>query len=292
MRRHIFEYLWFLGFKLFCELAHPRIAPLIALRSLVRRASVPEASAQPMRLAEAAAIEIRVPRKIWMYWAQGWESAPPLVLLCRDSWIEKNPGWEVVVLDESNINDYATVAIARNGKNIPHAAYSDIVRMQLLAQHGGVWADATLLCAAPLDSWLPRVLKEGFFAFEKSKTTLASWFLVAEEGNTLIRRWNDSTIRYWRTASEPGRYFWLHYLFEYLLLLEPSVRRIWEGIPKISSKEPYAMRDCLREGDDSQLCVALLKKGEATVHKLDWRMKIDEVLLDRFRAQLFTRPPQ
>ena len=36
-----------------------------------------------------------------------------------------------------------------------------MIRLELLAEHGGVWADATMLCLRPLDSWIAHALPEG-----------------------------------------------------------------------------------------------------------------------------------
>ena len=38
------------------------------------------------------------------------------------------------------------------------AAQSDVVRLNVLANHGGVWADATVACMQPLDLWLDAAL--------------------------------------------------------------------------------------------------------------------------------------
>lgn len=278
----IVEYFWFQGFKLFCEVVHPRTRPLILLRNLARRFRTPEVSRQPASSAAAAAIETRVPKKIWMYWAQGWESAPPLVQLCRDSWIRKNPGWEVVLLDDSNVRDYATIAIARDGKNIPHAAYSDIIRMQLLAQHGGVWADATAYCSIPLYEWLPSVAQSGFFAFEKKKTTVASWFIAAEKGNSLIAAWNSYIGRYWKYSIRPNRYFWLHYLFEYLLILDRSAWAAWEATTRISSRDSYLAQRCIASGNTSpEVCARYVTESSVPVHKLTWKIKMPGDFLEK-----------
>ena len=48
---------------------------------------------------ETAPLEPRpLPRRIWMFWAQGLEGAPLLVRHCVAAWREKNPGWEVRLL--------------------------------------------------------------------------------------------------------------------------------------------------------------------------------------------------
>ena len=41
------------------------------------------------------------PKKIWLFWQQGYETAPELVKKCKDSVLKYNSNLEVVVLDNS-----------------------------------------------------------------------------------------------------------------------------------------------------------------------------------------------
>lgn len=277
------EFLWWLGFWIFYTLKHPKIAPLRALRALTRKKKTEQSQ---VLLHEAKSRDVAVTKKIWMYWAQGWEDAPILIKLCRDSWIRHNPGWEVVQLSLQNVNEYMQLPYSLEGKEVPYPAYSDIVRMRLLSVYGGVWADATTFCSAPLDTWLPSVMQSGFFAFEKPKTTIASWFLAAEKGNVLVERWDQYVTRYWKYVRKPGRYFWLHYLFEYVLTRDPVAREIWKQTPKMSSLGPYAARDCLKQEADQKVCVDLLFDRSVFVHKLDWKMGITDAFVEDARDRM------
>ena len=73
--------------------------------------------------------------------------------------------------------DYAHGALAKQSPN--HRA--NVLRMELLARHGGVWVDATCFCVRPLDEWLPAQMSSGFFAFARPARSrlLANWFLAA-----------------------------------------------------------------------------------------------------------------
>ncbi|MDO8336402.1 MAG: capsular polysaccharide synthesis protein [Candidatus Saccharibacteria bacterium] len=228
-----------------------------------------------------------IPKKVWIYWAQGWENAPALIKLCRDSWIQNNPGWEIIQLTDANLAQYVHLDYSLKGKEVPHAAYSDIIRMHLLSHYGGVWVDATTFCSAPLDTWLPSAKQSGFFAFQKPKTTLASWFLAAEQGNALVRKWDDYVTCYWKYAHKPGRYFWLHYLFEYLIVRDPIARKMWQETPQVSSIGPYAARDCLKTaGSGTSQCLDLLFDPNVPVHKLDWKAQTPGGFFSNLRSRL------
>jgi hypothetical protein len=150
-----------------------------------------------------------LPRRVWLLWLQGWAVAPPLALAVAASW-EANAGWEVVRLDASNVRDYIPLDDAPHlydeRRDIAHVDASDIIRMALLARHGGVWADATMLCMQPLDSWAPAaVAPGGFWAYTAPNGTPASWFMLAAPRNALVVAWKAACDAFWADADRARR---------------------------------------------------------------------------------------
>lgn len=144
-----------------------------------------------------------MPKVIWFLWLQGLDNAPPLVRACHDSWRARNPGWRVMCLDEDTLRahasaDYSSGHLARL---IPqHRA--GLLRFDLLAHHGGVWADATTYCVRPLDAWLPPNMGSGFFAFRRPgpDRVISTWFLAATAGNLLAARMFEHMLAYWNSG--------------------------------------------------------------------------------------------
>ena len=93
-------------------------------------------------------------RVIWTCWFQGLDDAPSLVQRCIQSWIKHNPGWDLRCLDRHTVLHYAPSLNDLNLTNavITAASLSDIVRINLLHEYGGVWVDASLFCNRPLDA--------------------------------------------------------------------------------------------------------------------------------------------
>ena len=90
-----------------------------------------------------------------MYWADGFDSAPEVVGLAVDSWKSFNPDLEIVLLDDENLGDFVSEARRYLGNNkIGTAHRSDLIRLALLVENGGFWADSTLLCTRPLSEWI------------------------------------------------------------------------------------------------------------------------------------------
>src|SRR3954453_20542988 len=131
-----------------------------------------------------------LPRVVWTLWLQGWETAPPLVQACLRSWQRRNPTWTVRTLTRDNISQYLDLLSTYPDVNldqIPAAALSDMIRIALLSQHGGVWADSTVFCVMPLDRWIDDYSRTGFFAFARPgpDRMLSSWFLASEPHHPL-----------------------------------------------------------------------------------------------------------
>lgn len=116
-------------------------------------------------------------------------------------------------------------------------ALSDQIRLELLHRYGGVWADATTICAKPLDEWLPAAMPEGFFAFARPgpDRMISTWFLAAEKGAYLVEAWREASWTYWSDRLERDSYFWVHQLFSSLYESDPSFRELWDRTPQVSA---------------------------------------------------------
>ena len=103
-------------------------------------------------------------RTIWFLWLQGLSSAPDIIKMCLHSWRRENPDWNVVVLDETNLDQYTDILLDAEIKSRLSANwYADLIRLDLLNKHGGVWVDATCYCIQPLDLWLTSNLHAHLF---------------------------------------------------------------------------------------------------------------------------------
>lgn len=149
-------------------------------------------------------------KTIWMYWHSGLEDAPPLVRVCVESWHRRNPGWTVRVLDDKTLADWVDMDdVRRRNPRITIQVFSDVLRWRLLARHGGVWADATLYCAKPLDDWLKQNSSaDDFFCFRSPEIFLYhSWFLVGHPSNPTVLGMNSELDRFFIKYGG-YRYYW------------------------------------------------------------------------------------
>lgn len=180
-------------------------------------------------------------KKIFILWFQGFKNAPIVVKKCLNSWKKNNPEWEIIELDNSNLKNYVDVDYLTKGKKISKAALSDIVRISLLKKYGGVWVDATTYCTKPLNEWLSKYNKEGFFGFERKHNgkLLTSWFLYGEKENYIINEWEREVINYWKNHNKTNNYYWFHKLFTKKYQKDKKFKEIWDNVPKFSAVEPH-----------------------------------------------------
>lgn len=183
------------------------------------------------------------PKIIWLLWLQGWEDAPCIAHACRRSWESRNPGWVMHSLDLRTLAYFLPTDIVESILSTPKEAeaLSDQIRLELLHRYGGVWADATTMCAAPLDDWLAEAMPNGFFAFSKPgpDRMLSTWFLAAEKGAYIVEKWRNASWAYWSSRIARDSYFWVHELFALVYERDASFRALWDGTPQVSAAHRF-----------------------------------------------------
>jgi hypothetical protein len=240
-----------------------------------------------------------VPRKIWIYWADGRDQAPPLVKLCIRSWEVMNPGWDVIVLDKENLADYADLSDLE-AADVPIQKRSNILRCRLLIVHGGVWADGTILCTSSLDGWLFAAMRSEAFMFSRPEVyrMTSNWFLAAEPGSRLLIAQDQAYTRYLTDPpiykqDPPPPYFSFHYTVEYLYRTDRVFRSDFDDMPKIHSKPLLSLQRDLQDADMDAVG-PYYEKGIAglPMQKLNWRKPLDWGVLANVIAKIDPRLEQ
>lgn len=216
-----------------------------AVKALLRRRQSTKSAAMP-QAPVGNPLRSDIPRIIWTCWFQGRENAPPLVKKCLMSWERLNPDWQLRCLDATNIEQYISVRqyLDLNAQSLTAASLSDVVRILLLNEFGGVWVDATVFCNRPLNEWLPEAAREGFFAFTalSPARVISSWFLCAAPGHDLASTWCRKTVEYWSKRRDTDDYFWFHHLFRDECKSNPHAAEAWSRIPKLGAEKPHALQ--------------------------------------------------
>jgi hypothetical protein len=91
---------------------------------------------------------------VWFFWWQGEENMPQLVRTCYNTLKYYSNGHKVNLITKNNFRDFVSLPdyLTRKieKKIFSLTLFSDILRMCLLYEHGGLWLDSTVLLTKPL----------------------------------------------------------------------------------------------------------------------------------------------
>ena len=186
--------------------------------------------------------------KVWVCWLQGFEDAPPLVQACCRSLKRNLPDREIVLLTEENLPDYIQlpdyILTKYRARNIGRAHYSDLLRVSLLCEYGGLWADATVLCTAP--EFGEFLKTQPLFVFKKFDLTRAdidpiiasSWLISSYPQHCVLTLTRDLLYAYWKKSEYPADYFIFHIFFA---LAARHYQELWDAVPAFNNHSPHTM---------------------------------------------------
>ena len=161
-------------------------------------------------LREAVPLVGKVPKILWIYWDSGFETAPWLVRGVLERWREcLGTEWKIVALTRHEVEEYIDIPMRKEiFEKLAKAHQADLIRVALLERYGGLWSDATVWCHRRPESWLPKWMESGFFAFEKPSEgrAVSNWFLAAEPDHYIVRRLREEFSSFFETYRfpEPG----------------------------------------------------------------------------------------
>jgi hypothetical protein len=150
-------------------------------------------------------VESSIPKIIYTFWHD--INLPPLVQRCIDSWKHHNPDHKFVIVNLKTIGKYvdkATAAKFRKVKSYQHL--SDLFRLYILSERGGIWLDASIFMTINLD-WVHNSEKQFVGYFLKGTTTLKdypvieSWFLAARPGSPFLKKWKIEFFKMFNFSS-------------------------------------------------------------------------------------------
>lgn len=176
---------------------------------------------------------------IWFFWLQGEDNLPLIPKLCLQSIRKHANGHEVIVLTADNYREYVTIpdtliALYREGR-MKAAHFADILRINLLAQQGGLWLDATMLVTADLPQEifeLPffsiKTENQGYFV---SQCRWAVFCLGTAKGNPLFVQLASLFEQYLTTTDLFVDYFLFDNFIDMLYQRYPVIREQIDALP-------------------------------------------------------------
>jgi hypothetical protein len=224
---------------------------------------------------------------IWQYWNSGADGRPPIIRECMDSVRRHTSGREIILLSDDTLHDYIALPpqILIKRERMGATAFSDWLRVGLLAEHGGTWIDASVLLTGSIDKFTSAL---PFFVFTRRNDPwmISSWFIHSVAGHPLACVMRDLITEYWALQDEVRAYFMFHFLFESALTLHTDLRETWKKIPTMFAEVPHLLHEALLAGSDSQRLRDICCRYP--LHKLSWKYP-EAVLLEAERTAKWSR---
>ena len=186
---------------------------------------------------------------VFSIWLQGEQQAPPIVRSCFQS-MRKHIDIPLLVLDDKTVFDWISLPahIVEKWRKgiITRTHFSDICRVELLYEHGGIWADATDFFTGPIPEFIMNQDLLMFMAGSNIKlggthAFIQSCFMRARKGNPLLGMWREFLFHYWEKEDKLLDYFTLHFLFRYLVEHNEEAAKLFEKMPKINQDPTHVL---------------------------------------------------
>lgn len=215
-----------------------------------------------------------IPNIIWVCWWQGLENAPEIVKLCFKQ-IKKFAGKkEVILITQDNYQDYVSIPdyiikkLEQGIISITH--FSDVLRVNLLSQNGGIWIDATCLLTANIfEDFTPEFytvkLPHNDNEICVSDGKWCIFFMASSKENVLFKFLSDFYNEYWKNENEVIAYFLTDYMVAIAYEKIDEVRHMIDNVPE-NNVLIHQLKEKLNDEFDATEYNNILAKNK--IHKL------------------------
>lgn len=220
---------------------------------------------------------------IWTCWFQGLENAPEIVKICHKSLVKNLKDKKIIVISSSNMEQYVHFPdyIIKKWKQglISNTFLSDLLRLELLINYGGMWLDSTVFCSTSdipsyyfdTDLFLYQNLKPGK---NGNAIYMSSWLISARSHNKLLIATRDLCYEYWKTHDELIDYFLLH---QFMSIVFDYYQNDWNKIFPCNNAAPHSLQLNFFDSYSNEMWNYLL--SNCPFHKLSY--KFDDVDINK-----------
>ena len=214
------------------------------------------------------------PRLFWWCWLQGIENAPPVCKACLNSLKKHYPDYGINILSLKNINQAVQfpehIVKKFNEGKISPTHFSDLLRLELLINYGGIWADSTVFATAREPYYLhyPLFIFQGFWRGNDAHLG-SNWFIVGEKNNPILKTTRDLLYKFWEDHDKLGEgawYFIFHLMFKFAAEKYPQ---IWNRMPLFSNIPPHILQLDFFKPFSFERFEQI--KSMSNFHKLSWK---------------------
>lgn len=228
---------------------------------------------------------------IWQYWHQGIENAPPIIKKCFESVKKYHPECDIRILTYDTIKNYIDLPKKYydflEQKKIPIAIFSDVVRLYLLSQYGGMWIDSTIYLTGRIPD---NILQADFFAFQKDQKTdsfedkMTCFFIKAKANNIWIHLIKNAIESYWRKNDYLIHYFMFEHVVTMISDATPELLSDWNKMPYYSADMTGILQKKFFYPFDKEEFEKI--KKETFLHKLTYKKDSETIPQNCFYKKL------
>ncbi len=210
---------------------------------------------------------------IWTCWLQGLGNAPILVKRCIESMRQYANGYKVEVIDLNNVSQFVLlpdyVVSKYKAGIIPHAHFSDMIRLALLEKYGGVWVDSTIFMTDILPNY---IVDADLFIFRGTgvgHVSIYNPFLAAKPHHPIIQSMLQLLYAYWEKENKLVSYSIFHLFFSIAIEQSRLNQSLWNKVPNVSGTQMFYFQSCLGEPFDRKAYE--LATSISSLHKLTYK---------------------
>lgn len=135
-----------------------------------------------------------IPKIIWAFWDS--KEMPEVVKICINNWKELHPDFEINILNNETIHTF--LPNFPKLKDFNPVFKSDLLRLSLLKEYGGIYLDASVFLNQRLDQHISFYIENNLdllvFSSEghpndKKYPITENWFIISEKNNLFIEKW-------------------------------------------------------------------------------------------------------
>jgi len=135
-----------------------------------------------------------IPKIIWSFWDS--KEMPEVVKICINNWKELHPDFEINILNNETIHTF--LPNFPKLKDFNPVFKSDLLRLSLLKEYGGIYLDASVFLNQRLDQYISFYIENNLdllvFSSEghpndKKYPITENWFIISEKNNLFIEKW-------------------------------------------------------------------------------------------------------
>lgn len=217
---------------------------------------------------------------VWVCWFQGMENAPQEVKCCYKSVCRYFKDWDIVLITNDNFNRYTSfpeyIIDKWHRGIITNTHFSDLLRVEVLTAHGGLWLDATVLCSGTIPEY---ICESSLFFYQCLKPGLdghsirvSSWLIYAVSNNIILNAVRFMLLSYWKKKDYLIDYYLFHHFLTIAMECYPDEM---SRIPKVPNDLPHILFFELFEPFDLKKYQTM--KQLTVFHKLSYKFTRAEI---------------